>query len=82
MDITVTRTTSTVWSLVDLLGRPLGRIIEEPGTRFAIEATERGKASANLVLGSYPSLDEALSAIEKHARGTCRLAKGDEEDDS
>jgi len=79
MDITVTRTSSNVWSLVDLLGRPLGRVIEEPGKRFTVEADERGKAMADVVWRSYPSLDEALSAIEKHTRGTCQLTKDDEE---
>jgi len=43
MDITVTRTTSNVWSLVDLLGRPLGHIVKRPGERFLIEPNERGQ---------------------------------------
>ena len=82
MDIAVTRTTSSIWSLVDLLGRPLGRIIEEPGRRFIIEPNERGKDTlADVVRGPHPSLEEALSAIEKHTHGTCQLTKGDEEDD-
>ena len=43
MDIAVTRRGRNVWGLADLLGRPLGRIIEEPGKRFIIEPDERGR---------------------------------------
>jgi len=76
MDITVTRTTSNVWSLVDLLGRPLGRIVKNPGERFLIEPNERGqKAMASAARELHGSLDGALTAIERHTHGTRQLAK-------
>ena len=81
MDIAVTRTASNIWSLVDLLGRPLGHIVKHPGERFLIEPNERGqKALASAALELHPSLDGALTAIERHTHGTCQLTKDDEGD--
>jgi hypothetical protein len=81
MDITVTPTperppwVQNAWTLTDLLGRPLGSILEEPGSRFFIDPEGRGAAlMAKVDRGPHPSLEEALTAIEKHAPCTCRLA--------
>ena len=79
MDIAVTGTTSNIWSLVDLLGRPLGRIIEERGKGFIIEPDGRGRElMARVNSGAHPSLNEALAEIEKHLHGTCQLTNSDE----
>jgi hypothetical protein len=62
------------WYLADLLGRSMGRV-EKVGNGFLILAA--GKAierMAKLHPGPYPSLDDALAAIETHTRGTCRRA--------
>ena len=77
MDITVARAAGdwTTWDLTDLLGRPLGCITEAPGRQFFIDLNERGRSlmpKANL--GSQASLDAALTTIEKHTHGVCRLA--------
>ena len=65
------------WSLIDLLGRPMGRITEDPPKHFTIhpdgQATE---TMAGLSRGPYASLDSALSEIETHTRGVCRLDEG------
>ena len=81
MDITVTPTperppwVQTAWALTDLLGRPLGSILEEPGSRFFIEPDERAPAIMDKVpLGPFASLDDALRAIEKHLHRACRRA--------
>ena len=81
MDITVTHTADDrlTWDLTDLLGRPVGRITGA-GRRFAIEADGRTRAlMAGLKWGPYVSLDEALTAIEKHTHGVCRRAPEDDE---
>jgi hypothetical protein len=78
MDINVTRTDWNVWSLADLLGRPLGRIIEEPKKRFMIEPDGRGRElMARVNCGAHASLNEALTAIENHTHGMCQLTEGD-----
>jgi hypothetical protein len=83
MDIAVTRTGRNTWSLADLLGRPLGRIIlQEPGKRFIIEPDERGRElMARVNCGAHASLNEALTEIANHTHGTCQLAKGAEDND-
>ena len=62
------------WSLIDLLGRSMGRITEDPPKHFTIypdgQATE---TMAGLSRGPYASLDSALSEIETHTRGVCPI---------
>jgi hypothetical protein len=86
MDITVTPTperppwVQNAWTLTDLLGRPLGRVTGA-GRRFVIEPQVRaGPGLTGLRWGPYASLDEALTAIEKHTHGACRRASGEDED--
>ena len=64
------------WSLIDLLGRPMGRITEDPPKHFTIHPD--GKATetmAGLSPGPFASLDLALSEIETHTRGVCRTRR-------
>jgi hypothetical protein len=75
MDIAANRTARNVWSLADLLGRPLGRIVEEPDNRFILEPNERGRELLpDAKPGPHQSLDDALTEIRKYARGTCHLS--------
>src|SRR5689334_7964953 len=56
MDVTVTRAAGypRAWTLTDLLGRPMGRITEDRGGGFTIDAHERApRAMAELVEGPY-----------------------------
>ena len=81
MDITVTRAAANwmAWNLTDLLGRPVGRITGA-GHRFVIEPDDRVRASLiGLKWGPYASLDEALTAIEKHTHGACHRASEKDE---
>jgi hypothetical protein len=60
--------------LVDLLGRSMGRIVEEPSQRFTIHAVGQAvETMRDLFPGPYASLDAALTEIETHTRGVCRM---------
>jgi hypothetical protein len=62
------------WDLVDLLGRSMGRIAEDPPNRFTIHPDGQAlETMADLNPGPYASLDAALSEIETHTRGVCRM---------
>ena len=75
MDIAVRRAGRNMWDLADLLGRPLGRVVEEPGNRFIIEPYERGRdLLARARPGPHSFLDDALTEIKQHARGACHLS--------
>jgi hypothetical protein len=77
MDITVTRAANDrrAWTLTDLLGRPMGRIIATRGPGFILEPDEQApRIMANVPLGPFASLEEALSVIEKHLHGVCHCA--------
>lgn len=75
MDVTVTPGESgKVWELTDLLGRSMGHIQRTADGKFAIAPT--GQAVETMVgmnRGPFPTLDVALSEIETHTRGVCRL---------
>jgi hypothetical protein len=75
MDITVKRTSlGNEWSLEDLLGRSMGRIKEDPPKHFTIHPDGGAiETMAGLKPGPYASLDAALSEIETHTRGVCRM---------
>jgi hypothetical protein len=52
------------WSLEDLLGRCMGRIIEDPPKHFTIHADVRAmEPMAGLKHGPFASLDAALTEI-------------------
>jgi hypothetical protein len=74
MDITVKRASENEWSMVDLLGRSMGQIREDPPKHFTIHPDGQAmETMADLKPGPYASLDEALSEIETHTRGVCRM---------
>jgi len=75
MDVTVRRLSSgNEWSLEDLLGRAMGQIKEYPPKHFTIHPDGGAiETMAGLNPGPYASLDAALSEIETHTRGVCRL---------
>jgi len=57
-----------------LLGRSIGRIKENSGKHFTIQFDGQAlDTMADLSPGPYASLDAALSEIETHTRGVCRL---------
>ena len=63
------------WDLTDLLGRPLGCIMEVAGGRFFIDPNKRGHIlMPHANLGPHASLNEALTEIEKHTHGVCHRA--------
>ena len=65
---------SKVWSLEDLLGRSMGLIKEDPPKHFTIHPDGQAlETMADLRSGPYASLDAALSEIETHTRGVCRM---------
>jgi hypothetical protein len=64
------------WSLTDLLGRDMGRIILTRPGRFMIRPSGNAMQSLAAVASKpYASLDIALAAIEEHTRGMCRRAR-------
>jgi hypothetical protein len=75
LEITVIRARGgSEWSLEDLLGRCMGRIIEDPPKHFTIHADGRAmETMAGLKHGAYASLDAALTDIETRTRGVCRM---------
>ena len=60
-----------LWTLRDRLGRNLGQIKGMSGRTFAI-FPEGGLA--DIPSQTFSSLDAAMSAIEKHMKGSCELA--------
>ena len=74
MDITVKPYNGgNEWSLEDLLADPWGRS-ENPPKHFTIHPDGQAlETMADLNPGPYASLDAALSEIETHTRGVCRL---------
>ena len=77
MDITVTRGEGhpKTWNLMDLLGRPMGRIMQARGPGFMIEPAERAyRIMGGVPLGPYASLEDALRTIEKRTQGACHCA--------
>ena len=61
------------WTLVDLLGRTMGVIVEEaPQTFFVRPAGNAIATMKTMRAGPFNSLDQALAAIETHTRGVCR----------
>lgn len=61
------------WTLVDLLGRTMGVIVEEaPQTVFVRPAGKAIATMKSMRAGPFNALDQALAAIEIHTRGVCR----------
>ena len=74
LDIDVTpKPDESAWLLTDLLGRPMGRVAEEPAGEFRIHpAGQALQTMESMKRGPYRTLDEALAEIERFTRGTCR----------
>jgi hypothetical protein len=61
------------WTLSDLLGRTMGVIVEEAPQVFVVRpAGNAADTMRDMRTGPFPSLDQALAAIETHTRGVCR----------
>ena len=75
MDVIVTPADEGAWNLTDLLGRSMGRIVEEAPKQFFIDPAGLAiKTMHGIASGPHLSLDAALAEIEKHTRGVCRHA--------
>jgi hypothetical protein len=81
LDAIVTPTADgKVWSLTDLLGRSMGRIVETSIKEFTIHPAGHAlETMAGLEHGPFASLDDALAEIEKHTRGVCRRNPGEDQ---
>jgi hypothetical protein len=64
------------WTLSDRLGRPLGTITEVSPPLFVIHA-DRTSGLFKMATASFPSLDEAMSAIARYMKGECQLSSSD-----
>jgi predicted proteasome-type protease len=74
LDVTVKRASDNEWNMIDLLGRSMGQIREDPPQHFTIYPDGQAlETMADLKAGPYASLDAALTVIETHTRGVCRL---------
>ena len=81
MDIVVTPSCEeTAYRLTDRLGRPAGEIEKHPRSGFTIRP-KSGGALGEMTALTVPTLDEAMSAIEKHTKGACQLAHAKNRDD-
>ena len=77
MDVIVTRTAygRKAWTLADLLGRPMGHIMEARGPGFTIFPAERvHHVLGKMPVGPFASLNDTLRAVEKRTHGLCRCA--------
>ena len=77
MDVIVTRAAYSrkAWTLADLLGRPMGHIVEARGPGFTIYPAEPAHhVMGQMPLGPFASLDDALRAVEKRTHGVCHYA--------
>ncbi len=81
MDVVVTRTDdASAWTLTDLLGRSMGRVTEDQSQQFRIEPEGHAiETMSGLQFGPHPTLDAALSKIERHTRGVCSRAPEEQE---
>jgi len=81
LDVIVTPTDDgRAWNLTDLLGRPMGRIMEASAKQFTIHPEGHAlETMAGIEHGPFASLDAALAAIEKHTRGLCRRNPGEDQ---
>ena len=80
MDIDVTpKPEEAAWLLTDLLGRSMGRVVEESPIGFRIEPAGQGLQTMEAMKrGPFGTLDDALAEIERFTRGTCRRALRDD----
>jgi hypothetical protein len=75
MDITVKpENNGATWQLIDLLGRSMGIISHSQEGFTVLPGGHALQTMRGMNIGPFRSLDEALAEIEKHTRGTCRMA--------
>ena len=81
LDIDVTlNPEEAAWLLTDLLGRSMGRVVEEPPGEFRIEPAGQARHTMeSMKRGPFETLDDALAEIERVTRGTCRRALRDDQ---
>jgi hypothetical protein len=73
MDVMVRQSeVAAVWTLTDLLGRPMGTITKVEKGFLISPAGEALKTVQLVAPGPYKSLDDALAEIETRTRGVCR----------
>jgi hypothetical protein len=65
------------WTMADLLGRDLGRIIQTGATLSIEPAGHAIETMGSMKLGPFGTLDEALRQIESHTHDTCRIEPTD-----
>ena len=71
---------SKACSLTDLLGRPMGQIVETSAMQFTIHPDGHAlETMIGIQHGPFASLDDALAAIEKHTRGICQRNPGEDQ---
>lgn len=76
MDVIVSQSEQGAWTLTDLLGRPMGTIVDETTGFYISPAGEALKTMELVKRGPHPSLDAALAEIETRTRGLCRREPG------
>lgn len=74
MDITVKAAADgTSWTMIDLLGRTMGQIVQT-GSTYSVEPAGHAIETMHAMKrGPFASLNDALREIETHTRGTCQL---------
>jgi hypothetical protein len=78
MDITVkAEAGGASWTMIDLLGRSMGQIIQSGSTLSIEPAGHAVETMQSMKRGPFATLNDALLEIETHTRGTCQLAEAD-----
>jgi len=75
MDVVVTLKGNSTWLLNDRLGRLLGEIKQPDAGTYTIFPAPNS-ALLGIRPSPYPSLQDAMSVIEFHAKGQCQLSSG------
>jgi hypothetical protein len=76
MDIVATPSSEeNFYRLTDRLGRSAGTLERVPPIAYVVHP-EPGGALDGLGRRTFPTLDEAISAIASHTKGACQLASG------
>ncbi|WID97444.1 hypothetical protein QO058_04020 [Bosea vestrisii] len=73
MDTTVRRNLAGGWGVCDLLERPICSITRDlHGSYWIILSQEQVARLSDIRKGPFPSVDAAMTAIEKNLNGPCR----------
>jgi len=72
MDVIV-KASAGFYLLTDLLGRPMGSIVEDGAGQFTIRSLGlAADTMTGMKHGPFACVDDALAEIERHTRGVCR----------